>query len=660
MKENKLFAFKITLVLLIAGAYLGLFALKGYNSNAFWWIFVVVTVLSILMVIQSIIAQNNIHKFIAQMDMEINSMERESLFNFPAPTIIVDAEDTIIWYNKGFTDTIYCSDSDPFGVKLSDIIELDHERLYTADGAEVSYRDRCYKIRATRMDKEDSSLSMIYFEDITEYSQLAQRLHDSRVSVVLIMIDNYDDLLQNVKESDKAHILVQIEKLLENFIDKTSGLVKKLSNDRFVALLEEKDIERIMEEKFRILDRARAITVGDRLCVTLSIGVGRGGKTLAESEAFAKQALDMSLGRGGDQASVKTESGYEFFGGVAKGIEKHAKVKTRIIATALREMIESSSNVIIMGHRFGDLDSLGSAVGLAGAVRNMNILVNIAVNFDKNLAASLIDRINETVGEGLFLTPEKILEEGEDALMTKDTLLIIVDTHNRQMVESTEIYEKAERVVVIDHHRKMVNFIEDAVLFHHEPYASSASEMVSELIQYFDDAGKIDSYYAEALLSGIMLDTRNFVMRTGVRTFEAAAFLKKMGADTVAVRGLFTNSIESYQSKTRIISSAEVYRRCAIASSDDQSENIRISAPQAADEMLGISGVDASFVLYEMNGAVNFSARSLGAMNVQLIMEKLGGGGHQTMAGAQLEGISMEDARQRLLVAIDEYLLATS
>jgi c-di-AMP phosphodiesterase-like protein len=269
----------------------------------------------------------------------------------------------------------------------------------------------------------------------------------------------------------------------------------------------------------------------------------------------------------------------------------------------------------------------------------------------KNLAGNLIARINENEDFELFMSPEEAL-----ASINDQTLLVVVDTHNKDFVESTELYQKAKHVVVIDHHRKTVNYIDNAVIFHHEPYASSASEMVAELIQYFGDAGRLSSYYAEALLAGIMLDTKNFVMRTGVRTFEAAAFLKKLGADTVAVRSLFSNTIDSYQKKTKLVASAEVYKKCAIAISDVESEDIRVVAPQAADELLGISGVDASFVIYESNGTVYFSARSLGAMNVQVIMEKLGGGGHQTMAGAQLEGVSLESARQSLLEAIDQHI----
>ena len=654
MKGTKWFLFKLTGVALILAAFLSAFAVRPYDSYKFWIMLLITGVIGLAFVLELIIAQGNIHRFVTQLDTDIHLTERESLYNFPAPTIIIDSSGTIIWYNLAFTQQIYMEE-DAFGVQLNKIVKVDLDKIYGRRGMIIEYNNRHYRLAASAAQKEEAKLSMLYFEDVTEYMSLQNEYNLTRPSVVLIMIDNYEDLLQNIKESEKAHVLVQLEKLFENFMEKSAGILRKISNDRFFAVLEEKHLSQMIADRFKILDKARAITVSERLCVTLSIGVGHGGNTLSQSEVYAKQALDMALGRGGDQAAVKTDNGFEFFGGVSKGIEKHAKVKTRIIATALLELIENSEKVYIMGHRFGDLDSIGSAVGLGGAIHNMGKHVKVVVDPVKNMGSNLIDRINDNEDFELFLDPKDAVAEINDR-----TLLIIVDTHNKDFVESIDLYKKANHVVVIDHHRKTVNYIDDAVIFHHEPYASSAAEMVAELIQYFGDIGKLSSYYAEALMAGIMLDTKNFVMRTGVRTFEAAAFLKKMGADTVAVRSLFSNSIDSYQKKTRLVSSAEVYNRCAIAISDFTSEDIRVVAPQAADELLGISGVDASFVLYESEGNVNFSARSLGTMNVQVIMEKLGGGGHQTMAGAQMIGVAIESARQSLLVAIDAYVKESS
>ena len=443
----------------------------------------------------------------------------------------------------------------------------------------------------------------------------------------------------------------QIDILLEEFISRTTGFIRKLDRDRFIAVIEERHLNQFIEERFQILDKARQLQEAYKYPVTLSIGIGRGGRSMAECENWAMQAVDMALGRGGDQAAIKTGTGFEFFGGVSKGVEKRTKVKTRIIASAMSELIANSENVIVMGHRFGDLDSIGASIAMAKAVRAMGKPSVVCVNRAKTLAGCLIEKEEQSGADQLFAEEAEALQ-----LLTPHTLVIIMDTHNPGMIESAEIYKNAKTVVVIDHHRKMVNYIDNAVIFYHEPFASSASEMVTELLQYLDDSLKIGKTEAEALLAGIMLDTKNFVLKTGVRTFEAAAFLRRMGADTVEVRQLFSNTMEAYQRKSRLVASAEVYKNCAIASSDFTSDDLRVVAPQAADELLGISGVVASFVLYETGESVSISARSMGQMNVQVVMEQLGGGGHLTMAGAQLEGTDLEKARQMLLEAIDAYM----
>ena len=430
-------------------------------------------------------------------------------------------------------------------------------------------------------------------------------------------------------------------------MSRTTGVLRKLSHDKFIAVIEEQHLCKIINSKFEILDNARNITVGDRSnIITLSIGVGRGASTLEESESFAKQALDMCLGRGGDQAAVKTENGFKFYGGVAKGVEKKSKAKSRIISNAVQEVIHNSSEVFIMGHRFADLDAVGSGTGLAGAIRMIGEEAYYVVDFEKNLSHSLVSSIQKEYDD-LIISPEEAEQRFSD-----NSLLIIVDTHNANLVESRKLYEMAGQKIVIDHHRKSVNFIDDAVIFYHEPYASSASEMVSEMIQYFKNVNLVPQVLAEALLAGITLDTKNFVMKTGVRTFEAAAYLRKCGADTIKVKGFFTSSIEDYRKRSELISDAEIIGSCAIAVARMQSDDIRIIAPQAADELLSIENVDASFVIYKTGNVTNISARSLGILNVQVIMEKLGGGGHQTMAAVQLENTSFDEAKKMLIEAI--------
>lgn len=650
MKGKRWMLFKLTAILLVLVSLASAFALASVDEHRFWLMLLLTSGAALAFLLMFLLAQQNLHRFLAQTQQNITEVEKDSLYSIPAPAVILDNEGTVIWYNIAFNDIIYNGD-EAFGLQLDKIINVDMDRLKAKGTATAEINGGIFRLTAADNEENDIVLTIILFEDITELERLQSKYSHTRPSVILITIDDYVDLLQNIKESDKAIILVQIEKILEDSIESSVGILKKLGSDRFFAIVEDQHLERMIAEKFPILDKARAITVNEKMCVTLSIGIGRGASSLAESESFARQALDMSLGRGGDQVSIKTDNGFEFFGGVSQGIEKRTKVKTRIISTAIQELIRESDTVFIMGHRFGDLDSVGSAVGLYGAIRLMGIKANVVVDRNKNLSAPLIIRVNEHE-EGVFLTPEEALP-----LATPQSLLIIVDTSNQTIIESQELYEACERVVVIDHHRKSVTHIDKSVIFHHEPYASSASEMVAELIQYFPEAEKFPAHCAEALLSGITLDTKNFVMKTGVRTFEAAAFLRKQGADTVAVKTMFSSSIDAYRNKTKLVSSAEIYNRCAIACSDITGENLRVIISQAADDLLEITGVDASFVMYESNGVVSISARSMGTMNVQVIMEAFGsGGGHQTMAGAQIEGMGIEEAKAKLYAAIDEYI----
>lgn len=649
MKGKNAKLLRITLITLVLSAIVSSSILTLIGSHREWVLLTISLVASLLLGIQIYIAQKNIKKYILRLDKEIEVTEKESLYKFPAPAVIVDENLAIVWYNKFFEQRVF-SEKEAYGEYLTNLVNLDVNKLFTKSGTVIKLDGRIYRTVASKIERKESNLSMIYFEDITKYKALETEHFMSRPSVILIMIDNYEDLLSNVKESEKANVLVQLEKLLENFMDKTTGVLRKISNDRFIAVIEERHLKQMIDTRFDILDKARSIMVDDRLCVTLSIGVGRGAETLKQSEILAKQALDMALGRGGDQCALKTASGFEFFGGVSKGIEKQTKVKTRIIATALKEIIDVSTDVYIMGHRFADLDSVGSAIGLASAIRRLGKPSYVVVDPEKNLSKKLIDYIKKDDIVDLFISPDQALDS-----VGENTLLIVVDTHNPDFVDSPQLLKSCDQVVVVDHHRKMVNFIDDAVIFHHEPYASSASEMVAELIQYFGDNSKISAPEAEALLAGIMLDTKNFVMKTGVRTFEAAAYLRKLGADTIAVKKMFSSSIESYQLKSKIVASAIIYHKCAIACCNDASPHIRIAAPQAADELLQITGVDASFVLYNIDDVINISARSLGAYNVQVIMEALGGGGHQTMAAAQLQDTDIESARKQLCEVIEDF-----
>lgn len=646
------------LVISVSALVVALVIIQGYiytkDINVFWVSAPFVVLIGGFAIGKLIQVTRKTFQYYARIDDELESKMHMSVHSFPMSAVIIDSAGRIVWTNGKFTEEF--PDCCEYGMELSNITDIPSADFFTDDGITVRYKDSVYKVFARIPDENEAKeLTLLFFKNITDITALETEKKLSQPVVILFMVDGYEELISGCLESEKAHVSVQIDKLLEDFAGQTTGVLRKNASDRFIAVIEERHLQEILRNKVEILDKAREIFVNDRLNVTMSIGIGRTGKTLKESEQFARQALEMALGRGGDQAAVKTDNGFEFYGGVSKGVERHTKVKTRIIANSLLELVDNADKIFIMGHKYSDLDSVGSSVGLTCAIRNLGKSAWAVCDYSTSLAKVLIDRFPHVDGEEpLFTEPADAMEE-----MTDNSLLIICDTHNPLIIESKELYEKAKKVVVIDHHRKMVNYIDNAVMFHHEPYASSASEMVTELIQYFGEAGKLRAVQAECLLAGIMLDTKNFVMKTGVRTFEAAAVLRKMGADTITVKKMFSSSIDSYKRKTQIVAEAEIYRKCAIAPCDFYADDLRIVAPQAADELLTIKNVDASFVLFKtMSNEISISARSMGNLNVQLIMEALGGGGHQTMAGAQLKDVTVNEALDTLKKSIDDYYLS--
>ena len=646
------------LVISVSALVVALVIIQGYiytkDINIFWVSAPFVVLIGGFAIGKLIQVTRKTFQYYARIDDELESKMHMSVHSFPMSAVIIDSAGRIVWTNGKFTEEFpECCE---YGMELSNITDIPPADFFTDDGITVRYKDSVYKVFARIPDEDEAKeLTLLFFKNITDITALETEKKLSQPVVILFMVDGYEELISGCLESEKAHVSVQIDKLLEDFAGQTTGVLRKNASDRFIAVIEERHLQEILRNKVEILDKAREIFVNDRLNVTMSIGIGRTGKTLKESEQFARQALEMALGRGGDQAAVKTDNGFEFYGGVSKGVERHTKVKTRIIANSLLELVDNADKIFIMGHKYSDLDSVGSSVGLTCAIRNLGKSAWAVCDYNTSLAKVLIDRFPHVDGEEpLFTEPADAMEE-----LTDNSLLIICDTHNPLIIESKELYEKAKKVVVIDHHRKMVNYIDNAVIFHHEPYASSASEMVTELIQYFGEAGTLRAVQAECLLAGIMLDTKNFVMKTGVRTFEAAAVLRKMGADTITVKKMFSSSIDSYKRKTQIVAEAEIYRKCAIAPCDFYADDLRIVAPQAADELLTIKNVDASFVLFKtMSNEISISARSMGNLNVQLIMEALGGGGHQTMAGAQLKDVTVNEALDTPKKSIDDYYLS--
>ena len=592
-------------------------------------------------------------KQLAALRESLFGAQRDSVAEFPMATMILRETGEVLWQND------YCRQHvldgvDAFGRQITDLVpQIDLAGELGPNGQNVTVGERMFTLYYLRTDRQAEPVYVLYFFDDNDLKVYAKEYFDSRPWVMLMVIDNFSELFLDAKENERSKTMGEIEHIIETFTEENHGLLKKLEKDRYIAVIEDRYMRQVEASRFQLLDQIRGVTAGDRISATMSIGVGSKEGSLHESEALARQALDMALGRGGDQAAVKLRDGYEFFGGVSKGVEKRNKVRTRIVANAITEIVQTSENILVMGHRFADLDCVGAAVGLCAGLRNMGRSARIVLDQNRSLAQSLVDRIKgEGMGE-LFISPEDALET-----LSQDTLLFVVDTHVKTLLESPTVYAGCRNVVVIDHHRKMVDHIENAIIFFHEPYASSACEMVAELDQYLGEKQKVSTVEAEAMLSGIMLDTKNFTLRTGVRTFEAAAFLRRMGADTVEVRKLFASTIDAYRSKAQLVASAQEYRGCAIACTEREVPDIRFIASQAADELLNISGVDASFLLFTAGTGVNISARSMGEVNVQVIMESLGGGGHLTMAAAQLPEITMEETRQRLREAIDSYFEA--
>lgn len=586
--------------------------------------------------------QQSVRRVIADLSKQVNA-GTELMNGLHMPALAVrDGE--IAWYNSAFRDWIL-NGRDIYGCDASSLISPDQLDCARSGYADIELSTGVWRVYASDLSEGGT---MCYFSDMTEYDQLLKRYNDNCPAVILITIDNLEELQRGARDSEKAEIVSAISKKIEDYAGKLECMYYKLGNDNYLLVTDEYYLSAAVRDRFDILKQVRSLDFGDRGHATLSIGVGHGSESVLECEDIARQALDMALGRGGDQAAVKTDDDYEFFGGASSTSSKRTRVRTRIVASALRELVEGSDNVLLMGHRFPDLDSFGSCFGLYSAIHMTGKQANVVVNRDKSLCNPLIDYVEQNGYPNCVISPEQAMQ-----LVTKKTLLIICDTHRRSFLDAPELYDACQATVIIDHHRKTVDHIDDAVIFYHDPYASSACELTSELVQYIQP--KIGKVEAEALLSGIMLDTRNFVLNSGVRTFEASAFLRGCGASTVNVKSFFKSGFAVYKERAAIIADSYVYGDCAISKTDAAGADVRIAASQAADEMLGIDGVNASFVLFRSGDIINISARSLGAVNVQLIMESLGGGGHLTMAAAQLSDCDIDRAVRMLVGAIDAY-----
>ncbi len=616
------------------------------DNEKLFYIHLVLTVASaVAMLLLSEKQRRDVGSFLKRMADQLDPSQKKALSGVPVPVAVVGKKGELVWYNNSFGESMI--NGDAHGALITKVNpRFDMQAVYSLNEFEVRWDKKWFSCVPAEMSNKDAGKFVLYFQEITELKHTEARYNESRPTVMIIVFDNEEELFK-ARESERMRVTSAVDALISGWVGSNAGICWADARDKSLVIIEEAVAQKLIDEKFTLLDAAHEIVVEDGTPVTLSIGIGRGGSDIEECEAWALQALDMALGRGGDQAVIHSPDGYSFIGGTSKSSERQSKVRIRMLANSLSEIVSECDNCIIMGHHHSDLDAIGAAIGMYSIVRSLGKEVFITVDRKNSMANSLISYYNRTCEGEVFLDPFDALD-----YVGENTLVIIVDTNAKTMVESQPLYERANNVIVIDHHRMVVGHIENTRLFIHEPYASSTCEIVSELAGYIDErvVGRTE---AEAMLSGIMLDSKNFVVNTGVRTFEASAFLRKRGADTIEVKRLFDESLDTYAAKARVVADAKVHNGCAISVAEN-SPNQRIVASQAADDMLAISDVNASFVLFEDNDVINISARSFGKINVQLIMERLGGGGHLTSAAAQLRDTTMTNALNMLYDAIDK------
>ncbi|MBR2868818.1 MAG: DHH family phosphoesterase [Clostridia bacterium] len=595
-------------------------------------------------------ADKRYKKLMETVSEKLDYSQAEVLHNYPFPVAVCDSRGYISWCSIAFYNDIAggeLTQSTPVTLFTNNVAP---STMIYGQNSQVQIGERFYSVFTNSFEYNGEQYYILFYLNNTELKITEINYVNSRPYALLIELDNLDDSRSDFRDSERAEIKSRIDAEIDSWAESHNSAVKKIGDDRYFIFTEQVNFKNMVSEGFAILRTVREFKYKDKeIGATLSIGAS-GGDNLMECEKKSRKAISMALGRGGDQVAISTIDGYEFIGGISKSAEKRTKVKSRVVAYAFSEHIKNSDNVIIMGHNYTDLDAIGSAIGIACAVKAFDKPVQIVTDKSTTLALPLIQKAESEGMEGLFVT----LAEAKNTI-TKKTLLVVVDTHIDTFVEFPELYQMIDMKVIIDHHRRSVTDLNDIALFHHDPVASSASEMVCELLQYFKADVNVTRSVAEALFAGIMLDTKNFVIRAGVRTFEAAAFLREYNADTVTVKKLFSNSIEDNRLRNKVISDSETYSMCAVSYADIDSPDIRIISAQAADELLNVSDIKASFVMFESNGAINISARSFGEINVQIIMESLGGGGHQTMAACQLKNCTVEEAKKSLFAAIDDF-----
>ena len=606
--------------------------------------------------------KSEISEQLQDLTLTVDSAAKSSLINSPFPLVILETNGNIVWKSSKFVTEFADIDMDNYIddliIDIKDEIEKSDNKKRKSVIRQIQIGKKTYTVQGEfakskkyERKKSPEYMMILYFIDETEKVKLKQENEDKKICVGIIMIDNYEEVTQRVDAEQKTQLMAKVESTIYDWVNETNGILVKADRDTYVYVFEQKNLEKIKEEKFAILDSIKNLVRKDKIQLTLSIAISNEGDTERDVYKSASAAMDVILGRGGDQAVIRQNGKYLFFGGKVEEVEKRTKVKARIVAHALEELIKENDKIMIMGHTNPDIDAIGSALGIYRIAKTLEKEAKIVANVETPSIKDLYESIKDQYQE-VFISSETAL-----AQVDSGTLIIVVDTHKKTYVESPELLTKTNKIVIIDHHRRSADFIDNSILTFQEVYASSAAELVTEIIQYTQNEVELSEVEAEALYAGIMMDTINFTFKTGVRTFEAAAYLRRCGVDIIKVKKWFQSDLESYNTISEIVRKAEIVRdSIGISIYDVQEKETSLICAKAADELLTIGNITASFVLGLMeDGKVCISGRSIGDVNVQMILEKLGGGGHITLAGAQLENVTIDEAKQELISKINEY-----
>lgn len=651
----------ISVVLFLVGIWI---ALKDGDAGSL--ILSLSIVYFIFTVVMYVVNQKLVMQELVKFASDYAQIQKELLEDMLIPYGLIDRQGNILWQDEELARLLKRN----YGKKVQEVFkEITDEQLELTDEIReinINFKEHFYRVQLKKVNTDNifsnsgilqienqEYMAAIYLLDETRLRRLERENIDQKLVVGLIYVDNYEEALQSVEDVRASLLAALIDRKINKFISGLDGIVRKLEKDKYFIIFKRQALDAVRSDKFSIIDDIKTVSIGNELQVTVSIGIGVGAETYSQLSDYSRAAMDLALGRGGDQAVVKDGENIYYYGGKTKQVEKNTRVKARIKAHALREIIESKESLLIMGHKISDIDSLGAAIGIHKAAKVLNKQAHIILNDITASLRPMVDRFieHEEFGAEMFIKSEQAVE-----MIDGNTLVVVVDVNKPSRTECPEVLTMTKSIVVLDHHRQTSEVIENALLAYIEPFASSTCEMVAEILQYIQDGIRLKAVEADAMYGGIVIDTNNFVQKTGVRTFEAAAFLKRHGADVVRVKKLFRDNFSDYKWRADSVSKAEIFMDC-FAITVCESEGVQsptVLCAQVANELLDINGIEASFVLTDYNDKIYISARSLDSINVQLIMERLGGGGHMNMAGAQIKDRTVREVKYQVIQTIKQ------